>query len=121
MPGSMLPGANHMARRRAPTDASRQQGVATLKAPADAAPSAAAVLPAGAETPPVPASIAAPGSPVAELSGGAESPAAVLAAGVESLAAAVFAGAGLSAVDVSPVAVVKAGAERPADSWAETD
>lgn len=121
LPDPMRPGDDHIARRRAPKEASRQQGVATLKAPAEAVPSAAAVLPAGAEAPPVPASIAAPGSPVAEWSeGAAESPAAVSPAGVTSPvaaapAAAVFAGAGLSAVDVSRVAVVKAAVECPAD------
>ena len=129
----MLPGDDPKARRRAPKEASRQQGVATLKVPAEAVSSAAAPLPAGAGAgaPPAPASIVAAGSPVAGWSEGAEgveSPAAVSPdalshaaaspAGAEFSVAVVFAGGGLSPVEVSLVAVVKAAVECPAGELA---
>ena len=129
----MLPGDDPKARRRAPKEASRQQGVATCKVPAEAVSSAAAPLPAGAgaETPPVPASIVAAGSPVAEWSEGAESPAAVSPAAVSHAAASPagaefrvavgFAGGGLFAVDLSLVAVLNAPVGCSADAEAEVD
>lgn len=89
--------------------------------PAEAVSSAAAVLLAGAEAPPVPASIVAAGSLVAEWSEGAvspaaASPAAASPAGAGFPIAVVFAGGGLSVVDVSLVAVVKIAVECSADA-----